>query len=75
MTPAGIEPATFRIVAQHLNQCATAVPAYQVYKTKFGFYKSVEQIRTRDTDTIKLTVSHTASHSVHQSVGLSLFLM
>ena len=26
MTPAGIEPATFRIVAQHLNHCATAVP-------------------------------------------------
>ena len=26
MTLAGIEPATFRIVAQHLNHCATAVP-------------------------------------------------
>ena len=26
MTPAGIEPATFRCVAQHLNHCATAVP-------------------------------------------------
>jgi len=26
LTPAGIEPATFRIVAQHLNHCATAVP-------------------------------------------------
>ena len=24
LTPAGIEPATFRIVAQHLNHCATA---------------------------------------------------
>jgi len=23
MTPAGIEPATFRFVAQHLNHCAT----------------------------------------------------
>ena len=23
MTPAGIEPATFRLVAQHLNHCAT----------------------------------------------------
>jgi len=28
MTPAGIEPATFRFVAQHLNHCATAVPTY-----------------------------------------------
>ena len=26
MTPAGIEPATFGFVAQHLNHCATAVP-------------------------------------------------
>ena len=25
MTPAGIEPATFRFVAKHLNHCATAV--------------------------------------------------
>jgi len=28
MTPAGIEPATFRFVAQHLNHCTTAVPIY-----------------------------------------------
>jgi len=25
MTPAEIEPATFRFVAQHLNRCVTAV--------------------------------------------------
>jgi len=25
LKPAGIEPATFRIVVQHLNHCATAV--------------------------------------------------
>jgi len=28
LTPAGIESATFRIVAQHLNHCATAVPHF-----------------------------------------------
>jgi len=28
MTQAGIKPATFRFVAQHLNYCATAVQAY-----------------------------------------------
>ena len=26
LTPAGIEPATFRFIAQHLYHCATAVP-------------------------------------------------
>jgi len=30
MTPAGVEPATFRFVAQHLNHCATAVPVIHV---------------------------------------------
>jgi len=28
LTPAGIEPAAFRFVAQHLNHCATTVPYY-----------------------------------------------
>ena len=32
MTPAGIEPATFRFVAQLLNHCATAVPQQNVCK-------------------------------------------
>ena len=31
MTPAGIEPATFQFVAQHLNHCATAVPRHTLY--------------------------------------------
>jgi len=30
MTPSGIEPATFRFVAQHLNHCATAVPTWRI---------------------------------------------
>jgi hypothetical protein len=30
MTPSGIEPATFRFVAQYLNNCATAVPSVLV---------------------------------------------
>jgi len=29
LTPAGIEPATFRFVAQRLNHCATAVPHFR----------------------------------------------
>jgi len=31
MTPAGIEPATFRFVAQNLNHYATAVPCDRLY--------------------------------------------
>jgi len=35
LTPAGIEPATFRFVAQHLNHCATAVPSTHSAEKKF----------------------------------------
>jgi len=33
LAPAGIEPANFRFVAQHLNHCATANKV--IYLTKF----------------------------------------
>jgi len=36
-TPAGIEPASFRFVAQHLNHCATAVP--NSFSTNVKFYR------------------------------------
>jgi len=35
MTPAGMESATFRFVAQHLNHCATAVPNRKEYQKYF----------------------------------------
>ena len=34
LTLTGIEPATFRFVAQHLNHCATAVPTCKSVLTK-----------------------------------------
>ena len=30
LTPAGIEPATYPFVAEHINHCATAVPVQHV---------------------------------------------
>ena len=35
MTPAGIEPATFRFVEQHLNHCATALTLRQLCNDMF----------------------------------------
>ena len=34
LTPAGIEPATLRFVAQHLKHCATAVPKADINAVK-----------------------------------------
>ena len=39
LTPAGIEPATFRFVAQYLNHCATVVPIYWTVKVKWSRYR------------------------------------
>jgi len=43
MTPSGIEPATFRSVAQRLNHCATAVPQHfyhgHVFIRSFSFHR------------------------------------
>ena len=54
MTPAGIEPATFRFVAQRLSHCATAVPisprSFHILKGKCRY------------DTIKLTPQEYASY-------------
>ena len=33
LTPPGIEPPTFRFVAQHLNYCTTAVPWFFMYSS------------------------------------------
>jgi len=49
LTPAGIEPATYRFVAQLLNHCATAVPTMKMvvphlsphlYETSLNLYHS-----------------------------------
>jgi hypothetical protein len=39
LTPAEIERATFRFVAQHLNHCDTAVPSLVLLKVKWSRYR------------------------------------
>ena len=42
MTPSGIEPATFRFVAQHLNHCATAVPFREYENYEYTLLNTTE---------------------------------
>jgi len=45
MTPAGIEPATFRFVAQHLKHCATAVSTHVVYASNIINIRTVRDLQ------------------------------
>ena len=44
ITPAGMEPATFRFVAQHLNHCATPVLSDLVVTTYASVLNKYSQI-------------------------------
>ena len=44
MTPSGIEPATSRFVAQHLNHCATAVPVSHVQHYNWVALKYLDEL-------------------------------
>ena len=48
LTPAGIEPATFRFVARHLNHCATAVlpEELNLQETLVGVTSEMSEILT-----------------------------
>jgi len=71
MTPARIEPATFRFVAQHLNHCATAVPIVQckcIIRAStcgvdslcslkvYGIHITIKCIETSETDRLTLSL-------------------
>ena len=64
MTPSGIEPATFRFVAQRLNHWATAVPHPANYLSenkipklyvRYPFVLSTKQIKFVQSNTTKVT--------------------
>ena len=75
MTPAGIEPATFRFVAQHLNHCATAVPhrsctsSYQYYlcqkdnRAMCGYLRLSGNMGLKGTFTLLFSLQSTCSWS------------
>jgi len=47
MTPAGIEPATFRFAAQHLNHCATAIPCFLLFHNVINNVPLIKKIPGR----------------------------
>jgi len=61
MTPAGIEPATFRFVAQHLNHCATdprlCSKSFEKYATCKTFLFNIKQQHNESATYIYFSVS------------------
>jgi len=46
LTPVGIEPATFRFVAQHLNHCAAAVPPRQYIHSQNKHFQNTRTLKS-----------------------------
>jgi hypothetical protein len=65
MTPSGIEPATFRFVAQYLNHCATnSGPLWKLLVTpKFGNY-----LRRHVSEGINLQSHHNEDLNIHERI-------
>jgi len=79
LTVAGIEPASFRFVAQHLNHCATAVPyshleGMLINTVKMHIWQNVTGmacglfalLSANSTHTIPMTYCHTTVHTPYQ---------
>ena len=63
LTPVGIEPATFRFVAQHLNHCATAVPPIYIHTHTNSH---THHTNTHHTDTHTHTHINTHTYAPHK---------
>ena len=79
VTPSGIEPATFRFVAQHLNHCATAVHSHiikkqELYNVSVTCYLlmhllSINQTPSYQTVTIELSNLKAGVHKPSKTLG------
>ena len=65
LTPAGIEPATFRFVTQHLNHCATAVPEEIGNTNQIGFRTPQSVVDTLCTTMFKTQKPSFSTHYMH----------
>jgi len=72
MTPSGIEPVTFRFVAQHVNHYATAVPPYVRRKPKMLVITSLSQLPSHEPKVFCYTTFDNAAPSRARN-RLSLF--
>ena len=74
VTPSGIEPATFRFVAQHLNHCATAVAITK----KKALFTNFWSIKVTDYHVILSLPRHSVLHFfrlIHDKLHLYTFLI
>ena len=76
MTPAGIEPAIFRFVAQHLNHCATGMTPAEIEPATFRFVaQHLNHCATGMTPAgiEPATFRFVAQHLNHCATGVPLF--
>jgi len=70
LTPAGIEPATFRFVAQHLNHCAITVPYYKEEGKKiFYCFECSQAVPSRSSRKARLEIKHSFGYSKEKMMG------
>jgi len=69
LTPAGIEPATYRFVAQYLNHSATAVPILQMYYMITRTCSFAHNLRTKTVSYISYYCELTAKDWIRLSVS------